>query len=255
MNLAVDIKNLWKVYNTRTSSIEALTNINIQIAPKERVAVIGPSGCGKTTLLRIMCDFIEPTKGTVLISGKSPKTAKYNLEIGYISQSPSLLPWRNVEQNIALPLEFLRKKAKHHSLQVDEALEFLDLSRFRKAYPWQLSGGMQQRVALGRIMVYAPKLLLMDEPFGQLDELTRYKLHQFLMNMWKSLGNTVIFVTHSVAEAVFLADRIVMLTARPAQIRAEINVSLPHDRNKALLDNNQFHDICAKVRLLLDNKE
>ncbi len=255
MEFAVDIKNSAKVYHTKDGSVEALNDISFQVAPNERVALIGPSGCGKTTLLRMMGAFIEGTRGTVLIAGKPPETAKRNLDIGYISQNPSLLPWRNVEQNIALPFEFLRKKARHRTLDVDEVLEFLGLRGFRRAYPWQLSGGMQQRVALGRIMVYAPKLLLMDEPFGQLDELTRFKLHQYLMNMWKSLEITVVFVTHSVAEAVFLADRIIVLTARPAQIRSELVVNLAHDRSRELLDNSHFHDICARVRLLLDKKD
>ncbi len=252
MDLIVDIKNLRKTYYTKTNSVEALENIHLQVVPKERIALIGPSGCGKTTLLRIMCGFIEPTDGKVLITGKSPHTARNNLKIGYISQSPSLLPWRNVEQNIALPLEFLKKKAKSPNLQVYEALAFLGLSGFKESYPSQLSGGMQQRVALGRIMVYAPELLLMDEPFGHLDELTRFRLHQLLMKMWKSLGNTVIFVTHSVAEAVFLADRIVVFTGRPGQIRQEITVDLPKDRSIKLLDDKKFHDICAEVRLLLE---
>lgn len=252
MPLTVDIKNLRKVYYTKDDSIEALNELSLQVASKERVALIGPSGCGKTTLLRIICGFIEPTNGTVLIDGRPPKTARRNLKIAYLSQNPCLLPWRNVERNIALPLEFLRKKAKHHNLQVDEVLKSVGLVPFSKIYPAQLSGGMQQRVALGRIMVYAPELLLMDEPFGHLDELTRFKLHQFLMNMWESLGNTVIFVTHSVAEAVFLADRVVVLTAQPGRIRTEICINLPHDRNKKLLNDRQFHNICAKVRSLLE---
>lgn len=252
MAVPVDIKNLSKVYYSRAASIEALNRLSLQIAPKERVALIGPSACGKTTLLRIICGFIEPTAGKVLIAGRPGKIARLNLEIAYLSQNPCLLPWRNVERNIALPLEFLRKGAKRRNLRVDEVLEFLDLGSFRKAYPWQLSGGMQQRVALGRIMVYAPKLLLLDEPFGHLDELTRFRLHRFLMNMWEAVGNTVVFVTHSVAEAVFLADRVVVLTARPGQIRAQVTVDLPHDRNKELLDHRQFHDLCAKVRSILE---
>ncbi|MGA2286179.1 MAG: ABC transporter ATP-binding protein, partial [Dehalococcoidia bacterium] len=227
------------------------------VAAGEFLAVIGPSGCGKTTLLRAIGGLLPPTSGSVRIDGQPPATATRRKQIGYVFQEASLLPWRTVLQNVRLPLEVNRRHGASPAARPERLLELMRLEEFRDYYPRQLSGGMQQRVALARTLVFNPSLLLMDEPFGALDEITREALRYELLRIWQSplsdgaAPRTVIFVTHSIAEAVLLADRVAVLTRAPGRLKAIVDIDLPRPRDEATEASEEFRRYAAELRALL----
>ena len=210
--------------------VRALEGIDLEIRPGEFISLIGPSGCGKSTLLRIVGDLIQPSGGDVVVNGKSAHQARLDRDYGIVFQDAVLFDWRTVEKNIGLPLEILRWDRRKRGERVQELVDLVELKGFEKHHPWQLSGGMQQRVSIARALSFAPPLLLMDEPFGALDEMTRERLNLELLRIWEQSGSTVIFVTHSISEAVFLSTRVVVMSARPGRIVGIVDVDLPQPR-------------------------
>lgn len=203
----IEIDHVSMYYQTGASEVLALKDVTVDIKKGEFISLLGPSGCGKTTLLRIMADLIQPTDGTIKISGASAKDARLAQKYGIVFQSPVLYDWRKVKKNITLPLEVMKVNKEEQDKRVDHLLELVGLTKFKDKYPWQLSGGMQQRVAIARALAMEPEILLMDEPFSALDEFSRERLNEELLSIWSKVGNTVVFVTHSIPEAIFLSDR------------------------------------------------
>lgn len=242
----VSIKNLSKVF--RRGGLTALQEIDLDVARGEFVSLIGPSGCGKSTLLRIIGDIIEPTAGSVTVNGKPARRARLDHDYGIVFQSPVLYDWRTVTKNISLPLEMLRWDRSRRSKRIKEMLELVELESFGSHFPWQLSGGMQQRVAIARAFSFSPALLLMDEPFGALDEMTRERLNMELLQIWSETGSTVIFVTHSIQEAVFLSTRVAVMSARPGRIAGVVPVDLPQPRTAATREEPRFFELVTEVR-------
>jgi NitT/TauT family transport system ATP-binding protein len=226
----------------------ALTDVNLTIGRGEFVSLIGPSGCGKTTLLRVIADLERLTSGRLLVNRMSPEAARLARAYGYVFQAPALYPWRNVERNVSLPLEIMGRPAGERRETSRKYLDLVGLVEFRRRFPWQLSGGMQQRVSIARALCFEPDLLLMDEPFGALDEITRDNLNLHLHRLWRQTGMTVVFVTHSIPEAVFLSTRIVVMSPRPGRILTTIDSTLPADRELELRETSQFLAIAHRVR-------
>lgn len=226
----------------------ALKDANLEIASGEFISLIGPSGCGKTTLLRLLADLIQPTSGSIRISGKTPEEARKARAYGYVFQAATLMEWRSVLQNVMLPLEVMNFPVAERKARAEKMLALVGLEKFAKNYPWQLSGGMQQRVSIARALAFDPQLLFMDEPFGALDEITRENLNLELLRLWRETGKTVIFVTHSIPEAVFLSTRIVVMTPRPGKIETVIPVDLPQPRNFETRETPEFFRIATEVR-------
>ena len=229
----------------------ALDRISLDIAEGEFISLIGPSGCGKTTLLRVIADLEQASSGVVQVNGMSSREARLNRAYGYVFQAPALFPWRTVLANVTLPLEVQgvpREQARTTALT---QLERVGLKGFEVKYPWQLSGGMQQRVSIARALGFEPKLLMMDEPFGALDEITRDRLNEQLLRLWEHERRTVVFVTHSIPEAVFLSSRIVVMSPRPGRIVEVIESKLPADRKLDIRETPEFIDIAHRVRVAL----
>ena len=220
----VSIQGLSKSFRT---GVTAVQDIDLEIAPREFISLIGPSGCGKSTLLRIIGDLIQPSAGTLLVNGKTAHQARLDHDYGIVFQDAVLYDWRTVVRNVALPLELLGWDRARRKQRVAEMLELVELTGFESSRPWQLSGGMQQRVSIARALSFDPALLLMDEPFGALDEMTRERLNMELLRIWEKSGSTIVFVTHSIPEAVFLSTRVVVMSARPGRIAETIAVDLP----------------------------
>jgi NitT/TauT family transport system ATP-binding protein len=240
----VQIREVTKQFGPTT----ALQSIELEIEEREFVSLIGPSGCGKSTLLRIIGDLIQPTSGTALVNGKSARQARIDRDYGIVFQDAVLYDWRTVAKNIALPLELARWNRKRRAAKVEEMLELVELGGFESHYPWQLSGGMQQRVAIARALSFDPALLLMDEPFGALDEMTRERLNIELLNIWEASGSTIVFVTHSIAEAVFLSTRVVVMSPRPGRIADVIPIDLPRPRSAGTREDPHFFELVTQVR-------
>jgi len=232
-------------------NVTALQDIDLELAPGEFVSLIGPSGCGKSTLLRVIGDLIEPTAGTISVNGKSARQARNDGDYGIVFQSAVLFDWRTVAKNIALPLEMLGWDRNRRRARVQEMLELVELTGFGEHHPWQLSGGMQQRVAIARALAFEPALLLMDEPFGALDEMTRERLNLELLSIWAKTGNTVVFVTHSISEAVFLSTRVVVMSPRPGRVAGVFDIDLPTPRTADTRDTPRFFELVTQVRELL----
>jgi NitT/TauT family transport system ATP-binding protein len=245
---AVEIRRASVVYAAADAPVHALQEIDLAIAPGEFVALIGPSGCGKTTLLRVIADLEPLGSGTVLVNGMSPQKARLARAYGYVFQSPALFPWRNALANVMLPLQIQGRDAASCRAVAMEQLARVGLAGFERKYPWQLSGGMQQRVSIARALGFEPRILMMDEPFGALDEITRDRLNEQLQQLWQREKRTVLFVTHSIAEAVYLSTRIVVMSPRPGRILKEIRSPLPDERQLALRDSPQFIAIAHEVR-------
>ncbi|HSC91445.1 MAG TPA: ABC transporter ATP-binding protein [Gaiellaceae bacterium] len=226
----------------------ALQDIDLEIRPREFVSLIGPSGCGKSTLLRIVGDLIRPTTGEVVVNGKSAHQARLDRDYGIVFQDAVLYDWRTVTKNIALPLELAGWGRRQRENRVREMLELVELTGFEGRYPWQLSGGMQQRVSIARALSFSPALLLMDEPFGALDEMTRERLNGELLRIWDETGCTVIFVTHSIAEAVFLSTRVVVMSPRPGRVAQIVQTDLAHPRTQATREDPRFFALVTEVR-------
>jgi NitT/TauT family transport system ATP-binding protein len=241
----VDIKGLTKRFEGGTVALEG---IDLAIEEREFVSLIGPSGCGKSTLLRIIGDLIQPTTGTVQVNGKSAAQARADREYGIVFQDAVLYDWRTVSRNISLPLELARWNRRRRAQRVKEMLGLVELTGFERHYPWQLSGGMQQRVSIARALSFDPALLLMDEPFGALDEMTRERLNLELLRIWEASASTMIFVTHSIAEAVFLSTRVVVMSPRPGRISTVIPIDLPQPRAAAIREDPHFFELVTQVR-------
>ncbi len=244
----IDVQDVSKLFRVGKVEAVALQDANLQIHDGQFVSLIGPSGCGKTTLMRLVADLIEPTSGRITVAGKSPKEARAAREYGYVFQAPALYDWRNVLANVMLPLEIMGWPKGERRARAEEMLRLVGLEGFHRSYPWQLSGGMQQRVSIARALAFDPKLLLMDEPFGALDEITREVMNFELLRLWRQTGKTVVFVTHSIAEAVFLSSHIVVMTARPGRIREIIEVDLPYPRDHETRESERFFELTTRVR-------
>ena len=245
---AVEVRNASVVYQTGDTPVKALSDIDLRIAEGEFVSLIGPSGCGKTTLLRVIADLEQISAGTVLVNGVSPHDARMARAYGYVFQAPALFPWRTVLGNVMLPLQIQGGKTADSRAIAMAHLERVGLNGFEGKYPWQLSGGMQQRVSIARALAFEPKILMMDEPFGALDEITRDRLNEQLQQLWQRERRTVVFVTHSIAEAVYLSTKIVVMSPRPGRIIKIIDSPLPDDRNLTLRDTQAFMDVAHAVR-------
>jgi NitT/TauT family transport system ATP-binding protein len=242
---AVSIHKVSKQFKGGTTALE---NIDLEIEQGEFVSLIGPSGCGKSTLLRIIGDLIEPSSGELTVNGKSARQARRDHDYGVVFQDAVLYDWRNVAKNIALPLELAGWDKERRRKRIDEMLELVELQGFGEHHPWQLSGGMQQRVAIARALSFDPALLLMDEPFGALDEMTRERLNAELLRIWQASSSTVVFVTHSIAEAVFLSTRVVVMSPRPGRISRIIPIDLPQPRSTATREEPRFFELATEVR-------
>ena len=235
-------------------NVTALENIDLELVPGEFVSLIGPSGCGKSTLLRVIGDLIEPTSGTVTVNGKTARRARNDGDYGIVFQDAVLFDWRTVAKNIALPLEMLGWDRDRRRVRVQEMLDLVELTAFADHHPWQLSGGMQQRVAIARALAFEPALLLMDEPFGALDEMTRERLNLELLSIWEKAGSTVVFVTHSISEAVFLSNRVVVMSPRPGRIAGIVEIDLPYPRTVETREEPRFFELVTTVRELLRSR-
>ncbi|MDR3435022.1 ABC transporter ATP-binding protein [Telmatospirillum sp.] len=244
----VDIRNLSLVFAAADKPVTALDGITLKIRAGDFVSLIGPSGCGKTTLLRVIADLEQPTSGDITVNGLQPEMARRKRAYGYVFQAPALYPWRTVERNVTLPLEIMGIDKAERQRRATVQLSLVGLSGFEKKFPWQLSGGMQQRVSIARALAFEPGLLLMDEPFGALDEITRDHLNSQLSKLWATTGKTCVFVTHSISEAVFLSTRIVVMSPRPGRILDIIDCDLPRERTLEMRESRQFQDIAARVR-------
>jgi NitT/TauT family transport system ATP-binding protein len=231
--------------------VQAVQGIDLEIGEREFVSLIGPSGCGKSTLLRIVGDLIQPTTGKVVVNGKSAHQARLDRDYGIVFQDAVLFDWRTVAKNISLPLEMVGWDRRKRAERVKELIDLVELTGFESHHPWQLSGGMQQRVSIARALSFSPPLLLMDEPFGALDEMTRERLNLELLRIWEASGSTVVFVTHSIAEAVFLSTRVVVMSARPGRIVGVVDVDLPQPRTAETREGPRFADLIRDVRRLL----
>ena len=242
---AVAIQGLSKRFKT---GVTALAGIDLDVQPREFISLIGPSGCGKSTLLRIIGDLIEPSEGTVEVNGKPAHRARLDHDYGIVFQEAVLYDWRTVSKNIALPLELLKWSREKRSTRVREMIDLVELEGFENHHPWQLSGGMQQRVSIARALSFDPALLLMDEPFGALDEMTRERMNLELLRIWDASGSTIVFVTHSIPEAVFLSTRVVVMSARPGRVAGIVEIDLPQPRAARTREEPRFFELVTEVR-------
>lgn len=247
--IEIQIKDLGVTFQDNAGNdVQALTGVNLDIYKGEFISLLGPSGCGKTTLLRSIADLQEPTEGTVRIGGMTPKEVRLQQKFGFVFQQPVLFDWRTVKKNVELPLEIMYQSKEERSERADKMLERVGLKDFANHFPKQLSGGMQQRVNIARAFGIRPEILLMDEPFSALDEFTKEKLHEDLLRIWRKTNKTVIFVTHNIQEAVFLSDRICVLSPHPGRLSAVVDVDLPRPRTLEMKETQHFNELVLKVR-------
>ena len=233
--------------------VTALEDVSLALAEGSFLTLLGPSGCGKSTLLRVIADIVKPSSGSVQVLGTTPAAARRDREIGFVFQDAALLPWRSVLDNIRLPLEVGgRRELRPGSLDPEALLALVGLAGWEKALPHELSGGMRQRVSIARALLCGPRLLLMDEPFGALDEITRDRLNEELLRIWRETGTTIVFVTHSIYEAVFLGQQVMMMTARPGRVREIVTIDLPEPRRLALRETSGFAAQAAHLRTVLE---
>jgi NitT/TauT family transport system ATP-binding protein len=245
----VSVQNVSKLYSgSSAGNTHALSRVSLEIQPGDFVSLLGPSGCGKSTLLRLIADLIEPSEGQITVKGKPPRQARLDRDYGIVFQAPVLYEWRSVLRNVQLPLEVMRFPAAERDRRARDMLQLVGLKDFERHYPWQLSGGMQQRVSIARALAFKPSILLMDEPFGALDELTRERMNTELLNIWSQTETTVIFVTHSIAEAVFLSKRVVVMTPRPGRIEKIVDIDLPRPRNFETREQTRYFELITEVR-------
>ena len=244
----IEASNLHLTFETNDGPVNALSDVNLTVKKGDFVSFIGPSGCGKTTLLRVLADLDKPTSGEVTVNGVSPRYARMARAYGYVFQAAGLYPWRNIAANVKLPLEIMGYSKEEQLKRVKKVLDLVELTGFEKKYPWQLSGGMQQRASIARALSFDADILLMDEPFGALDEIVRDHLNEQLLNLWKSTNKTICFVTHSIPEAVYLSTKIVVMSPRPGRIVDIIESTLPSDRPLEIRDSKKFTEISQRVR-------
>lgn len=246
---ALSLRGVGKVFNPGSDhEVRAVHGVDLAVGRGEFISVIGPSGCGKSTLLRLIGDLTPPSAGTVSVNGKTPVQARLDRDYGMVFQSATLLEWRKVQANVELPLEIMGMDAAERSRQAADMLELVQLNRFANHYPWQLSGGMQQRVAIARALAFKPSILLMDEPFGALDEMTRERMQSELLRIRAETGTTVVFVTHSIPEAVFLSTRVVIMSPRPGTITEVVDIDLPEPRSDETREDQRFFELLTGVR-------
>ena len=251
---AIELDDVGMAFAVPDGALEVLRGIRLAVRQGEFVSLLGPSGCGKSTLLRVIADILPPTRGRASVLGVSPAEARRTRALGMVFQQPVLLPWLSAEENVALPLRIGNWGARHHAPATPGALlRLVGLDGFNRARPAQLSGGMQQRVAIARALVSDPKVLLMDEPFGALDAITRDRLNEELLRIWTEVRRTVVFVTHSIAEAVYLSMRVVVMSPRPASIRRIVDIGLPYPREPKMKDAPEFTRYTAELRAALED--
>jgi len=248
MTKVISIKDLSLTFQTNDGPVHALSDIDLDIEQGEFVSLIGPSGCGKTTLLRVIADLETPTAGDLEVDGLSAHEARLAHAYGYVFQAAALYPWRTIHRNVELPLEIMGLSKEERNKRIRHNLELVNLAGFEKKFPWQLSGGMQQRASIARALAVDPDLLLMDEPFGALDEIVRDHLNEQLLKLWDKTKKTVVFVTHSIPEAVFLSTRIVVMSPRPGRIHDVIESTLPRDRTLDIRETPEFLELSHRVR-------
>jgi NitT/TauT family transport system ATP-binding protein len=244
----VEARGLGLTFQTNDGPVRALSDVTLTIGKGEFVSFIGPSGCGKTTFLRVIADLEAPTEGSIAINGMSPAEARKNRAYGYVFQAAALYPWRTIEKNIALPLEIMGYSKAEQEERIKRTLSLVNLTGFEKKYPWQLSGGMQQRASIARALAFDADLLLMDEPFGALDEIVRDHLNEQLLGLWERTDKTICFVTHSIPEAVYLSTKIVVMSPRPGRVTDVIESTLPKARPLDIRETPEFLAIAARVR-------
>ncbi len=244
----ISASGLSLTFETRDGPVHALKDVSLDIAPGEFVSFIGPSGCGKTTFLRVVADLEQPTGGTVSVNGMSPEEARRARAYGYVFQAAGLYPWRTIGGNVGLPLEIMGYSKAERAERVARVLELVELSGFAGKFPWQLSGGMQQRASIARALAFDADILLMDEPFGALDEIVRDRLNEELLALWARTGKTTLFVTHSIPEAVYLSTKIVVMSPRPGRVTDVIESPLPKERPLDIRDTSEFIAVAHRVR-------
>ncbi|MFP4304560.1 ABC transporter ATP-binding protein [Rhodosalinus sp.] len=245
---AIEAKGLNLVFQTGDGPVQALKDVNLAIGQGEFVSFIGPSGCGKTTLLRVVAALETPTSGAMAVNGMTPDEARRARAYGYVFQAAGLYPWRSIGGNVRLPLEIMGYSRAEQAERVKRVLDLVDLAGFEHKFPWQLSGGMQQRASIARALAFDADILLMDEPFGALDEIVRDRLNEELLALWKRTGKTIAFVTHSIPEAVYLSTKIVVMSPRPGRITDVIESPLPLERPLEIRDTPEFIEIAHRVR-------
>ena len=250
MEAGIKIENLSIEFPDKNGGdpVVALQNINLEIKPGEFVSMVGPSGCGKTTLLRTIADLQQPTSGSISIGGQSPRDVRLQRKFGIVFQNPVLYEWRTVRRNVCMPMEIMGIPKSERTKRVTQMLELVGLYEFGKKYPHELSGGMQQRVGIARALAIRPEILLMDEPFSALDEFTKEKLHVDLQRIWSKTKKTIVFVTHNIQEAVFLSDKVVVLSPHPGRISAVVDINIPRMRELSVKDTPEFNALVSKVR-------
>ena len=244
----VSAKDLGLTFQTADGPVTALTGVNLSVEKGDFVSFIGPSGCGKTTFLRVIADLEKPTSGTITVNGMTPEEARRHRAYGYVFQAAALYPWRTIEKNIALPLEIMGYSKADQKARIERTLDLVNLSGFGKKYPWQLSGGMQQRASIARALAFDADLLLMDEPFGALDEIVRDHLNEQLLKLWAATQKTICFVTHSIPEAVYLSTKIVVMSPRPGRVTDVIESPLPRERPLGIRETPESLEIAHRVR-------
>ena len=244
----ISVKDVDLIFETNDGPVHALKDVSLEVEEGDFVSFIGPSGCGKTTLLRAIAALEIPTKGHLTVNGKSPDDARIDREYGYVFQAAGLYPWRTVEENIKLPLEIMGYSQTEKKERIQKVIELVELKGFEKKFPWQLSGGMQQRASIARALAFDANILLMDEPFGALDEIVRDRLNSELLDLWMQTKKTICFVTHSIPEAVFLSTKIVVMSPRPGRITDVIKSTLPNKRELNIRDSQEFIKIAQRVR-------
>ena len=244
----ISVKDVDLIFETNDGPVHALKDVSLEVEEGDFVSFIGPSGCWKTTLLRAIAALEIPTKGHLTVNGKSPDDARIDREYGYVFQAAGLYPWRTVEGNIKLPLEIMGYSQTEKKERIQKVIELVELKGFEKKFPWQLSGGMQQRASIARSLAFDANILLMDEPFGALDEIVRDRLNSELLDLWMQTKKTICFVTHSIPEAVFLSTKIVVMSPRPGRITDVIKSTLPNKRELNIRDSQEFIKIAQRVR-------
>lgn len=244
----IEARKLGLTFDTADGAVRALTDVDLTIGRGEFVSFIGPSGCGKTTFLRCVAALEEPTEGTLSVNGMSPDEARRARAYGYVFQAAGLYPWRTIAGNVRLPLEIMGYSRAEQEARVAKVLELVELGQFGNKFPWQLSGGMQQRASIARALAFDADILLMDEPFGALDEIVRDRLNEELLRLWNATGKTILFVTHSIPEAVYLSTKIVVMSPRPGRIADVIESPLPRERPLDIRDSREFLEVAHRVR-------
>jgi len=244
----IQATDLSLTFQTNDGPVHALKDVDLTIDKGDFVSFIGPSGCGKTTLLRVIAGLEHPTAGAISVNGMTPDEARTNRAYGYVFQAAGLYPWRTIAGNVKLPLEIMGYSKAEQGERVEKVLELVDLAGFGKKFPWQLSGGMQQRASIARALAFDADILLMDEPFGALDEIVRDHLNEQLLQLWASTQKTIAFVTHSIPEAVYLSTKIVVMSPRPGRISDVIDSPLPRERPLEIRDSKEFIEIAHRVR-------